>query len=55
MANAIWTIMYNAKKSLIYELENEKDADKYDAIEKVYEKFAEILNKNDINIDKLWI
>ena len=37
----------------IYELENE-EADKYYAVEKCFEKFAEILNENDIDIDKLW-
>ncbi len=53
LCNAIWTYLYHSKKKIKYELENE-EADKYDAVEKCFEKFTEILNENDINIDQLW-
>ena len=53
MCNAIWIYLYQSKKQLMYELENE-EANKYDAVEKCFEKFTEILNKNDVNIDQLW-
>ena len=58
MSSALWEMMYNTKKSLEYELEDydgkkEKEITAYDMLDKVYERFWEILKDHDVNIDKL--
>jgi hypothetical protein len=52
MALALWTITHNTKKSLEWSLE-EKEIDKYETLELVYEKIYEILNEYNINTDEL--
>ena len=58
MASALWEMMYNTKKSLEYEIEDFDDKDKkemnaYDMLDKVYERFWEILQEHDISVDKI--
>jgi len=52
MALAIWEFAYNTKKSLQRELD-ESDDKSYELIDKVYERFWEILNDKGIKIDDL--
>ncbi len=55
MANAIWEFVYNTKKKMQWDLEAKDgttDAE-YELIDKIYDKFWEILKDNDISPDKL--
>jgi hypothetical protein len=55
MAMAIWEFVYNTKKSMQWDLEakdSTTDAE-YELLDKVYDKFWEILKDNDISPDKL--
>ena len=52
MAMALWEIVHNTKKGLEWSMEN-KEIDKYDALELVYEKIHEILGDHNINTDEL--
>ena len=49
MALVIWEFARNSRKTL----ENREFKDGYDAIEATYERFFELLEEHDINIDKL--
>ena len=52
MAMALWEIVHNTKKGLEWSMED-KEIDKYDALELVYEKIHEILNDHNIITDEL--
>jgi len=52
MAMALWEIVHNTKKGLEWSME-EKEMDKYDALEMVYEKIHEILAEHNIITDEL--
>ena len=55
MASAIWEFAYNTKKKMRWELDakdSTTDAE-YELLDKIYEKFWEILGDNDISPDKL--
>jgi len=52
MALALWEFAYNSKKSLQRDLD-ESDDKSYELIDKVYDKFWEILNDKGIKIDDL--
>jgi hypothetical protein len=52
MAMALWEIVHNTKKGLEWSMEN-KEIDKYDALELVFEKIHEILNDHNIRTDEL--
>lgn len=52
MSMALWDITHNTKKGLEWSLEN-KDLDKYEVLELVYEKIYEILDQHNINTDEL--
>ncbi len=52
MAMALWDITHNTKKGLEWSMEN-KEMDKYDALEMVFEKIHEILNAHNIDTDEL--
>ena len=52
MALALWDITHNTKKSLEWTME-EKEMDKYDALEMVYEKVHETLSNYNIDLDEL--
>jgi hypothetical protein len=52
MAMALWEIVHNTKKGLEWSMEN-KEIDKYDALELVYKKIHEILDDHNINTDEL--
>ena len=55
MALSIWEFAYNAKKNIERELDadDESKQREYDVLEKVFERFWEILNEHDISPDKL--
>lgn len=54
LALALWEMMYNTKKKVIAELEKEDNTeDKYDAVDRVYEKLWEVLNEHSINLDDI--
>jgi hypothetical protein len=57
MANALWSILFNTKKSLQWEIEANEDKfkeDPYELLDRVYSKIWQIvLEDNDINIEKL--
>ena len=57
MAMSIWEFVYNTKKKFQWELDakDETTEAEYELLEKVYEKFWEILGDNDIKPDKLII
>ena len=52
MAMALWEIVHNTKKGLEWSMED-KEIDKYDALELVYKKIHEILDDHNINTDEL--
>lgn len=52
MALALWEITHNTKKGLEWSMEN-KDIDKYDALELFYEKIFEILSDHNIDLEDL--
>jgi len=52
LALAIWDITHNTKKSLEWSMED-KDIDKYEALDMVFEKIYEILEEHKINIDEI--
>jgi hypothetical protein len=52
MAIALWEIVHNTKKGLEWSLEN-KDIDKYEVLELVFEKIHEILDEHNIRTDEL--
>lgn len=57
MSLSIWEFAHNTKKKLLWEVESKEgstDAE-YAAIERVYEKFWEILEEHSISPDKLVI
>lgn len=53
MAMFIWHLSHNAKKELEYEIESKKKMNSYETLDMIFEKIHELLNENDINIDKL--
>ena len=52
MALALWEIIYNTKKKIESEIEENK-LDGYDTLDKVYEKIWESLDDHGIKIDEL--
>jgi hypothetical protein len=52
IVNALWHFLYNSKKEIMQDVENE-DVDKFDAVELVYGKLFELLEEHDVNINKL--
>ncbi len=52
MALAIWEFVYNTKESFQRDL-NESDDKSYELLDKVYDRFWEILNDKGIKIDDL--
>ena len=52
MALALWEFAYNTKKSFQRDLD-ESDDKSYELLDKVYERFWEILNDKGIKIDDL--
>jgi len=51
---ALWEIMYNTRKKIISELEKEDNKDdKYDSVERVYEKLWEIVKERNIDLDEI--
>ena len=52
MAMALWDIVHNTKKGLEWSMED-KEIDKYDALELVYKKIHEILDDHNISTDEL--
>jgi hypothetical protein len=52
MTLVLWEIIHNTKKSLEWSME-EKEMDKYDALEMVYEKVHETLSNYNIDLDEL--
>jgi hypothetical protein len=53
MAMVIWEFVYNSKKRISYEVEELGIDSPYEAIDKVFEHFRELLEDSDINPDKL--
>ena len=57
MASALWTILYNTKKGIVWEVEkNEKEykENPYELVDKIYAKIWEIVSEeNNINIDEI--
>jgi inhibitor of KinA sporulation pathway (predicted exonuclease) len=52
MAMALWDITHNTKKGLEWSLEN-KDVDKYEVLEMVFEKIYEILDEHNVRTNEL--
>jgi hypothetical protein len=52
IAMALWDITHNTKKGLEWSLEN-KDVDKYEVLEMVFEKIYEILDEHNVRTDEL--
>jgi hypothetical protein len=52
IVNALWHFLYNSKKEIMQDVENE-DVDKFDAVELVYDKLFELLEEHDVNVNKL--
>jgi hypothetical protein len=52
MASALWDIAHNTKKSIEWSLEN-KDLNKYEVLDLVYDRINEILYTHNIKLDDL--
>ena len=52
IVNALWSFLYNSKKQLLMDVENES-VDKFDAVELVYDRLFELLEEHDVNVNKL--
>jgi hypothetical protein len=52
IVNALWHFLYNSKKEIMQDVENES-VDKFDAVELTYDKLFELLEEHDVNINKL--
>ena len=52
MSIVLFEFLYNSRKELRYRLE-EKDMSAYDAIDMVFDKFRDLLDENNINVDEL--
>ena len=52
MVNALWHFLYNSKKQLLMDVEDES-VDKFDAVELVYGRLFELLEEHDVNVNKL--
>jgi ribosome-associated translation inhibitor RaiA len=51
---ALWEIMYNTRKKIIVDLENEDNKnDKFEAVDIVFDKLWEILNKHNIDLEEI--
>lgn len=57
MACALWTILYNTKKGIVWEVEANEDKfkeDPYELIDNIYNKLWQVITvDNSIEIDKL--
>ena len=53
MALALWEFAYNTKKAFQRELDESNDVKSYELLDKVYEKFWEILDDKGIKLDDL--
>jgi hypothetical protein len=52
IVNALWSFLYNSKKQLLMDVEDES-VDKFDAVELTYGRLFELLEEHDVNINKL--
>ena len=52
MVVALWTIIYNTKKGLEWSLED-KELNKYEVLDLVYDRINEILEEHNIKLDDL--
>jgi hypothetical protein len=52
LCSALHEFAYNSKKGML--VEAGMCADAYDAVDMVYERFWDILNQHNVNIDKLF-
>lgn len=52
MAIFIFQLVYNEKRSIMYQLEN-RDMKDWEAVHLVFERIHELLNEHAINIDEL--
>jgi DNA-binding ferritin-like protein len=52
---ALWEMLYNTKKSFQWKMESGEIKENDDILEKVYERFWEILDEHGIKIDELVI
>jgi hypothetical protein len=55
MAMSIWEFVYNTRKSMLWDLQakGSTTAAEYELLDKIYDKFWEILGDNDVSPDKL--
>ena len=54
LAGVIWTFIYNTKKSIEWWIDAEDEVHAYDVLDKVFDRFYEILDEYNINIDELY-
>lgn len=54
MAYMLFDLLSNLRKNLMFSLEN-KDLDKYETLEMVFEKISELANEHNINLDEIII
>ena len=52
IVNALWSFLYNSKKQLLMDVEDES-VDKFDAVELTYGRLFELLEEHDVNVNKL--
>lgn len=53
MTFVLFELIYNTKKSIEYEIDNNSDLSNYEVLDLVYERFNKILEEHNINIDEL--
>jgi hypothetical protein len=52
MVNALWHFLYNSKKQIMQDVEDES-VDKFDAVELTYDRLFKLLEEHDVNVNKL--
>ena len=55
MASVIWEYLRNSRKTIEWKFESKEGSfDAYDGIDACFEKFGELLQENNIDIDKIY-
>jgi hypothetical protein len=54
MASVLWELSTNSKKTMEWELDTHPEMTAGEALDMFYEKFNELMEDNDINIDRIY-
>ena len=55
MASVIWEFLRNSRKRIEQELESQEgEIDIFEAVDLCFDRFGELLEENNLDIDKIW-